>query len=158
VKRRARTPFAAPLFNDNLEKTGGCGEPGGDPGRLMICMKKLILLSVVLFGVATVSHAGVRVGIGIGLPLPTVGVVVRHPAPVYVASRPVYYVAPSPVYVAPPAPVYLAPPVCYTAPARVCVAQPEFILAPTPVYCGPYRYVPGFRYGPGRGYAHGYRR
>lgn len=152
MKRRARTQSREPLFNENLEKLGSRREPGRHPLRQMRCMKKLILLTAVLLGATTVSHAGVRLGIGIGLPLPTIGVVVRRPVPVYVAPRPVYYVAPTPVYLAPPAPVYLAPPTYYAAPAPVYVTQPTIVVAAAPGCYGPYRCAPVYRYG------HGYRR
>ena len=131
-------------------KTAGGRERSRDRRRLIGCMKKLLLLSAVLLGAATVSHAGVRVGIGIGLPVPTFGVVVRQPAPVYVAPRPVYYVAPTPVYVAPP--VYCA------APAPVYVAPPAVVVAPAPVYYWPYACSPGYRCAPAYRYGRGWHR
>src|SRR5947207_3265105 len=88
--------------------------------RQTYCMKKILLLSTVLLGVASAAHAGgVRFNIGVGIPLP--GVAVASPAPVYAAPAPVY-AAPAPVYAA-PAPVYAAP--TYYAPAPVVVSPPS---------------------------------
>jgi len=87
--------------------------------RLISRMKKLILLSAVLFGTAVASQAGVYVDIGFRLPVPPLPfpgrVVISHPAPVYVA----------PAYCAPPRVVYVPPPV-------VCVSAPRYY--PQPVY------------------------
>lgn len=73
--------------------------------RLILRMKKLLLLSAVLFGTAVASQAGgVHVDVGFRLPLPPLPrIVISHPAPVYV-ERERYYA---------PAPRYCEPPVVY---------------------------------------------
>jgi hypothetical protein len=83
-------------------------------------MKKLLLLSAVLLGAVSASHAGVRVDLGIGIPLPR-EIVIGHPAPVYVEPAPVY--EPAPAYY-PPAPVYCPPPAVVVRPPRVVIAPP----------------------------------
>jgi hypothetical protein len=70
------------------------------PVRLILCMKKLLLLSVILVGAASASQAGVNLNFGFGFPLPTPpGLSFSHSARVV-----------TPRYV--PAPVYVAPPIC----------------------------------------------
>ena len=62
-------------------------------------MKKLLLLSALLFGVVSASHAGVRVDLSLPLPVPPLPGVTVVPPPVY--APPVYSVPPS-VVVQPP--------------------------------------------------------
>jgi hypothetical protein len=85
--------------------------------RRILRMKKLILLSAVLFGTAVASQAGVHVDIGIGLPFPPIPlpgrVIVSRPAPVIVERAPV----------CPPAPVYVEPRYC--PPPRVVYVEPR---------------------------------
>ena len=107
---RALDAIPPGLFKGNCAKTCLPPEPATAVPRLICCMKRILLLSVVLLGAVSASQAGVRLSIGIGVPLP--GFVISQPAPVVVA--------PPPVCVAPPA-VVVAPPV---------------ILAPAPVYFG----------------------
>jgi hypothetical protein len=75
-------------------------------------MKKLLLLSAILLGAVSASHAGVRFNVGVGLPLPPLpGVVIGQPAPpVYAAVPPACY--PPPVYYSEPA-VVVGPPSVY---------------------------------------------
>lgn len=84
-------------------------------------MKKLVLLSAVLFGTVVASQAGVHVDVGIGLPFPPIPlpgrVIISHPAPVYVERAPVY-VAPR-----------CEPPVVY-----VPRCEPQRYYAPRPYY------------------------
>jgi hypothetical protein len=70
-------------------------------------MKKILLLTGILLGVATASQAGVRFSFGFPVPVPP-PVVVAPPAPVYVQPPQVYYPEPQ-VYA--PAPVVVAPPI-----------------------------------------------
>src|SRR5262245_59068000 len=94
-----------------------------------LCMKKLLVLSVIIAGAATAAHAGVAFNIGLGLP--HANVVISRPAPVYVAPCP-----PTPVYstpVCPPAPVVtesVCPPTVVSVPP---VYVPEPICPPTVV-------------------------
>ncbi len=89
--------------------------------RLILRMKKLVLLSVVLFGTVVASQAGVQLNIGFGFPfIRSERVIVTHPAPVYVERVPVCA----------PAPVYVAPPRCYAAP-RVIYAPPRYYSYPS---------------------------
>jgi len=85
--------------------------------RRILRMKKLILLSAVLFGTSVSSQAGVHVDIGIGLPFPPIPlpgrVIVSRPAPVIVERAPVYV---APEYCPPPRVVYTPPPVVYVQP------------------------------------------
>src|SRR5215468_8510213 len=91
--------------------------------RLILRMKKLLVLSAVLVGAATASHAGVNFNFGFGLPglplpLPTPpGLVVTHSAPVVVPPAPVYTT-----------PQVVATPVCEP---QVVAAQP--VCAPSVV-------------------------
>src|SRR5438067_11374104 len=94
-------------------------------------MKKLLLLSAVVLGAASVSQAGVRLNIGFNLPLPA--------PPVAVFSRPAAVCAPAPLVTAPvcePAPVVLDPQVCEQplAIAPPVVIRSRSILARHPVY------------------------
>jgi hypothetical protein len=76
-------------------------------------MKKLLLLSALVFGAVSASQAGIH--LDIGLPFPH-EIIFRAPAPrVYVPAPPVYF-EPAPVYDEPqfyaPAPrVVIAPPI-----------------------------------------------
>jgi hypothetical protein len=86
------------------------------PASSHYCMKKLILIALVLGGMASATYAGVNVSVGFGLPFPPLP---HLPVPVVVAHPPVY----APVVVAPSAPVVVAaPPVC--APPVVTYAPP----------------------------------
>src|SRR5437667_12634798 len=92
-------------------------------------MKKLVLLTAILFGAVSASQAGVRFNLGVGFPLPLPplpGIVISRPAPVY---------APAPCY---------APPVYYGYNEPAVVVEP-------PVYFG---FGPGY-YGHGY-YGHGW--
>ncbi|HSU55257.1 MAG TPA: hypothetical protein VLT36_14465 [Candidatus Dormibacteraeota bacterium] len=76
-------------------------------------MKKILILTAVLFGAVSASQAGARFSIGFGLPLAAPAYAVPGytcPAPVY--SGPAYTCPPAVVYHAAP-PVYCAPPVVY---------------------------------------------
>src|SRR6266850_3142349 len=95
-------------------------------------MKKLLLLSAVLFGAVSASQAGVRFNVGLGFPLPL------PPLPGIVISRPAPYYAP-------------APPVCY-APRPAYYSAPAVVVEPPSVYFG---FGPGY-YGYGHG-GYGYR-
>src|SRR5881628_838443 len=71
-------------------------------------MKKLVLLSAVLFGAVSASQAGVRFNLGLGLPLPPLpGVVISRPAPYCAPAPPVYYGYNEPAVVVEPPSVYL---------------------------------------------------
>ena len=104
-----------------------------DPVSSAYCMKKLMLVSALLFGAVAASHAGVHVNLGIGLPLPPL-----PPLPGVVIGA--------------PAPAVVGPPVC----------APGVVVAPyaygTYGYCGP-RYYGGYgryhHYGGGGHYGHG---
>jgi hypothetical protein len=84
-------------------------------------MKKLLILSTILLGAVSASHAGINLSIGIGLPIPP--------------PLPFIIICPSPVCAAP------APqPICEPA-ARVVFAPPvfrvsglPFVVAPPPVF------------------------
>src|SRR5438105_3750616 len=91
-------------------------------------MKKLFLLTAVLFGAVSASQAGVRFNVGVGFPLPL------PPLPGIVIGRPAPYCAPAPCY---------APPVYYGYNEPAVVVEP-------PVYFG---FGPGY-YGHGY-YGHG---
>jgi hypothetical protein len=111
-------------------------------------MKKILLVTAVLLGVASTSHAGINLSIGIGLPFPP-HIVIRPAAPVVVVEPPVC------------APVA---PVCQPV-APVVVVRPPVVYAPAPVY-----YAPSYRHGyyaprdyghynpRGNSHSHGYRR
>src|ERR1051326_2548614 len=91
-------------------------ETSRDHSRLILCMKKLFLVSAVLLGVASASYAGVNVSVGIGLPIPLPPAVISRPPPGVGAPQvPVY----DPAY-----PAVVAPPVC--APPVVVVRPPLF--------------------------------
>lgn len=87
--------------------------------RRTLRMKKLILLSAVLFGTAVASQAGVHVDIGIGLPFPPIPlpgrVIISRPAPVYVEPQ---YCPPPRVFYAPPPVVYVQPRGYYSYPSH----------------------------------------
>src|SRR5438067_13812318 len=87
-------------------------------------MKKLLLLSAVLLGAASVSQAGVRFNFAINLPIPALpGMIISSPAPVC---------EPAPIVTAPvcePAPVVTAP-VCETP---VVISPPPLVITPRPV-------------------------
>src|SRR5436190_831717 len=86
-------------------------------------MKKMLLLSAILIGVASVSQAAVRFDLGLGLPLPPLpGVVFSRPAPVVVAPDP-------PVCETPP-------PVCSTPEPQAYYAPAPYVVAPPAVYFG----------------------
>src|SRR5882724_9549060 len=105
-------------------------------------MKKLLLLSAVLFGAVSASQAGVRFNVGVGLPLPLPplpGIVISRPAP------PVYAVAPPACY---------APPVYYAQPP-VVVEPPSVYLGFGPGYYGRGWYGHGFNHHYGHGWDHG---
>ena len=108
-------------------------------------MKKLVLLSAVLFGAVSASQAGVRFNVGVGFPLPL------PPLPGVVISRPAPYCAPAP-------PVCYNAPQAYYAPPPVYYSEPAVVVEPPSVYLG---FGPGY-YGHGyygRGwYGHGYPR
>ena len=118
-------------------------------------MKKLLLVTTVLFGTMAASQAGVSFHIGLDLPLPLpVPVIISHRAPVVVSTRPacppyVVISARAPICVTPPQVVLAAPP-CEVAPVMI---------APRPVYYYPsyYRGYEGYGGHYNRGYSHGYR-
>jgi len=84
--------------------------------RLIVCMKKLLLLSAVLLGTVVASQAGVHVDIGIGFLFPySERIIISAPPPVC---------APPPVYVEP----------------RYCVPAPRVVYVPPPVVYVPQRY------------------
>ncbi|MEO6034233.1 MAG: hypothetical protein ABIQ35_03160 [Verrucomicrobiota bacterium] len=83
-------------------------------------MKKLILLSAVLFGTAVASQAGVHVDLGFRLPLPPIPlpgrVIISRPAPPVYYSEPEYCEPPQVIY-APPRVVYVPSPSYYSYPS-----------------------------------------
>jgi hypothetical protein len=129
VPMRATDANASSLFKENLVEIHSQSKQVASVLRLTCCMKRILLISAVLFGAVSASQAGVRLNIGIGIPLP--GLVIGRPAPVVVVPPPVC---------APPPTVFVAPPV---------------IVAPAPVYygCRPGWY--GYRgWGPRRDWRH----
>jgi hypothetical protein len=89
-------------------------------------MKKILVLSAVLFGAVTASQAGVLQDIGVSVRLPfLLRVVVRPPAPVFMAPPPVVAYA---------APQQVCPPSVTVCPPAPVVRVPAY--APAPVYRG----------------------
>ncbi|MDB6025695.1 MAG: hypothetical protein JWM68_1918 [Verrucomicrobiales bacterium] len=99
-------------------------------------MKKLLLVSAVLFGAVAASQAGVNFSIGIDLPTPPM--IFGHRPPVVVAQQPC--VSPYAVISA-PAPVCVQPPQVVYAPR--CEVAPPVVYVPAPVYRYPSRYYHG---------------
>ena len=137
MRNGATDALGRDLFKANPAKKRVRHEPQALTRSLTCCMKRILLLSAVLFGAVTASQAGVGVSIGIGIPLP--GVVISQPAPVVVAPAPVV-VAPAPFYAPPPA----------------VVMAPRVVVAPPVMYYG---YRPGWYgwHGYARPYGRGYR-
>jgi hypothetical protein len=112
--------------------------------RPILRMKKLLLLTAVLFGTVAASQAGVHVGFGINLPFPPIPlpgrVIISQPAPVYVEPAPV----------CPPAPVYVEP---YCAP-RVYYPAPRYYSYPS--YRGSWGHYDGHYYGHSSHGSHGH--
>jgi hypothetical protein len=77
-------------------------------------MKKLLVLSAVMFGTVVASRAGVDIRIGLPLP-PLPHIVIGHHAPRVVVHAP-------PVCAPPPRVVYAPAPVVYAPPPRVVYA------------------------------------
>ncbi|TMQ22162.1 MAG: hypothetical protein E6K82_13840 [Candidatus Rokuibacteriota bacterium] len=112
------------------------------PFGLAVMLAVLLLPGVALAGSATDAALGLGAFAVFNQILSGTGVfgALAAPAPVVVASPPVY--APAPVYVAPPAPVYVTPP----RPVYVAPPPPPVAYYPAPpVYYGP-RFVYAPRY------------
>ena len=113
--------------------------------RLIYCMKKILVLSAVLFGAITASQAGVPPGIGFGLRLPFLPrLAIRAPLP--------------PIPIPTPAVVCEAPRLVYAPAVPVCPPTPVVRLAvPTPCPPGPVFHgeVRGWHGYPGTGWGHG---
>jgi hypothetical protein len=101
-------------------------------GSSDLYMKKLLMLSLLLVGAASVSQAGVRFGVELGFPLPLPrlpGVTISHPAPVYDTT-------PAPVCTTPETTVYQAP-ACPTPQPQQVYQPPVWSTPKVPVYSTP---------------------
>lgn len=102
--------------------------------RLILCMKKLFLLTTIFLGTVAASQAGVHFSFGVNVPLPGEMILGQStpapcPVPAAVISQP------APLYQPAPEPVYAPPPVC-SQPSPV-VTQPVYCPPTAPVYCPP---------------------
>jgi hypothetical protein len=125
----ARQTFDGWLYSKEILQINPVELKSHFPASSHYCMKKLILIALVLGGMASATYAGVNVSVGIGVPFP------HLPVPVVVSHPPVYA-----------APVVVAPPVC--APPVVTYAPPVVTYYPAPrVYnYGYYRGSAGYHY------------